>query len=447
MTLKEVVYVLQARLRGTQYEPASDKVYSWYRRSRVGQFWYFVYLIVRLIQLTLNLPVIHRINIRSIKLPRSKVILQIGALAIIVLVLFFQGKKLMRAPLVEKENPMEYYDDLIRDTLALNRLETLMGSLNGILATGSNGPRDSMSFTPQRKAELVAIVALSGDCSFDYLEINEDDITASVYHAISGDYPAKKNAWWHAWDGDIELILAGKTDAFAPVMDKKLLAKTIKELEILDYFKSQLPIKTKKQKGKKATKKVEPKVVTTKPKVRKPVFKPTATPSHAKKEMKKGRKRSSKAVENMKKIQAVAALAQKASRAHKDPKKWMPVSVFLAQWCLESGYGDSHLNWNYFGETCGSLPKHSCPHALKCKGASDHGNWRYFRVYENRYAGLMSHLAFLHRGPYKTCPWGNTTDYKGWIRALKRCGYAEDKKYVQKLINIVEVYDLTQYDS
>ena len=39
-----------------------------------------------------------------------------------------------------------------------------------------------------------------------------------------------------------------------------------------------------------------------------------------------------------------------------------------------------------------------------------------------------------------------STDYKGWARGLQRCGYATDKAYASKLIQIIELYDLYQYD-
>ena len=39
-----------------------------------------------------------------------------------------------------------------------------------------------------------------------------------------------------------------------------------------------------------------------------------------------------------------------------------------------------------------------------------------------------------------------STDYKGWAKGLQRCGYATDKAYASKLIQIIELYDLYQYD-
>lgn len=38
------------------------------------------------------------------------------------------------------------------------------------------------------------------------------------------------------------------------------------------------------------------------------------------------------------------------------------------------------------------------------------------------------------------------TDYKGWARGLKKAGYATDPSYANRLITIIEDYDLYKYD-
>ncbi len=37
-------------------------------------------------------------------------------------------------------------------------------------------------------------------------------------------------------------------------------------------------------------------------------------------------------------------------------------------------------------------------------------------------------------------------DYKSWAKGLKKAGYATDKKYSQKLIDLIERYKLYRYD-
>ena len=39
------------------------------------------------------------------------------------------------------------------------------------------------------------------------------------------------------------------------------------------------------------------------------------------------------------------------------------------------------------------------------------------------------------------------TDYKGWAKGLKKAGYATDPSYANRLITIIEDYDLYKYDN
>ena len=41
----------------------------------------------------------------------------------------------------------------------------------------------------------------------------------------------------------------------------------------------------------------------------------------------------------------------------------------------------------------------------------------------------------------------STTDYKGWAKGLKAAGYATNPQYANKLIEIIELYKLNQYDN
>ena len=38
------------------------------------------------------------------------------------------------------------------------------------------------------------------------------------------------------------------------------------------------------------------------------------------------------------------------------------------------------------------------------------------------------------------------TDYEGWARGLKKAGYATDPSYHNKIIQVIEKYELYQYD-
>ena len=37
-------------------------------------------------------------------------------------------------------------------------------------------------------------------------------------------------------------------------------------------------------------------------------------------------------------------------------------------------------------------------------------------------------------------------DYKGWAIGLKAAGYATDPKYAEKLISLIERFNLTRFD-
>lgn len=38
------------------------------------------------------------------------------------------------------------------------------------------------------------------------------------------------------------------------------------------------------------------------------------------------------------------------------------------------------------------------------------------------------------------------TDYRGWAKGLKACGYATNPRYADNIINIIQLYHLDQYD-
>ena len=132
--------------------------------------------------------------------------------------------------------------------------------------------------------------------------------------------------------------------------------------------------------------------------------------------------------------------------AVKQQKKYrIPASITLAQGLLESGAGQSDLakrSNNHFG--------------IKC-----HSNWRGARVYHDddlrqecfrKYRRVEEsyedHSRFLaERSRYERLFKLNIKDYKGWAKGLQRCGYATDRAYANKLIKVIEDYELYRYDS
>ena len=121
----------------------------------------------------------------------------------------------------------------------------------------------------------------------------------------------------------------------------------------------------------------------------------------------------------------------------------IPASITLAQGILESGNGNSDLaarSNNHFGIKChsdwdGRRTYHDDDEKGEC-----------FRVYKNAAESFDDHSAFLKRSRYAELFELDITDYKGWARGLKKCGYATNPKYAGLLIDLVERYELQRFD-
>lgn len=115
----------------------------------------------------------------------------------------------------------------------------------------------------------------------------------------------------------------------------------------------------------------------------------------------------------------------------------IPASITLAQGLLESAAGGSKLAVaarNHFGIKCHDWEGD----AVKYKGDC-------YRMYGSVEESYTDHSMFLLRDRYKSLYELDIADYKGWAHGLKQCGYAEDPNYADKLIEIVERYDLLRY--
>ncbi|WP_299059875.1 glucosaminidase domain-containing protein [uncultured Polaribacter sp.] len=125
-------------------------------------------------------------------------------------------------------------------------------------------------------------------------------------------------------------------------------------------------------------------------------------------------------------------------------KSRIPASITLAQGILESGNGRSELaskSNNHFGIKChsqwqGDRVYHDDDTAGEC-----------FRKYKYVKSSYRDHSAFLtDRSRYAFLFNYKITDYKSWARGLKKAGYASDKNYPNKLINLIEKYSLYEFD-
>lgn len=122
----------------------------------------------------------------------------------------------------------------------------------------------------------------------------------------------------------------------------------------------------------------------------------------------------------------------------------IPASITLAQGLLESGAGTSRLTTkgnNHFGIKCGGTWKG--PYML----VDDDAPKEKFRVYKNAKESYEDHSKFLKNGKrYAFLFELDEKDYKGWARGLKRAGYATNPAYARLLIDLIERYDLHDYD-
>lgn len=122
----------------------------------------------------------------------------------------------------------------------------------------------------------------------------------------------------------------------------------------------------------------------------------------------------------------------------------VPASISLAQGLLESGAGMSSLaqrSNNHFGIKCNGWTGKTVYH-------DDDNRGECFRAYDTVLESYEDHCLFLkNRSRYKSLFQLDCTDYRGWAYGLKRAGYATNPTYADKLISIIELYQLYQYDT
>ena len=123
----------------------------------------------------------------------------------------------------------------------------------------------------------------------------------------------------------------------------------------------------------------------------------------------------------------------------------IPASITLAQGLLESGAGQSELTKrsnNHFGIKC-----HRDWTGGRVYAKDDTPN-DCFRKYSKAEHSYEDHSQFLVKGVrYKPLFNLSPTDFKGWARGLQKSGYATDKAYANKLIKLIEDYELFRFDN
>lgn len=138
-------------------------------------------------------------------------------------------------------------------------------------------------------------------------------------------------------------------------------------------------------------------------------------------------------------INQFSETAKKNMREH-----GIPASITLAQGILESGAGKGRLCLeanNHFGIKChtgwtGPSITHDDDALQEC-----------FRKYNDPADSYRDHSLFLtSRSRYADLFKLDKGDYKAWAKGLRAAGYATDPKYPDKLISLIERYQLNVYD-
>lgn len=137
-------------------------------------------------------------------------------------------------------------------------------------------------------------------------------------------------------------------------------------------------------------------------------------------------------------ISNYSGIAKEEMRRYK-----IPASITLAQGILESSSGQGRLaveGNNHFGIKCHEWTGDKIYH-------DDDARQECFRKYKQAKESFEDHSAFLTgRGRYAKLFQLDIDDYEGWAKELRAAGYATDRKYPDKLIGLIERFDLQKYD-
>lgn len=125
-------------------------------------------------------------------------------------------------------------------------------------------------------------------------------------------------------------------------------------------------------------------------------------------------------------------------------------SLTIAQAILESNWGNSSLAkyYNFFGMKwsngcgCNYVAKTTSEEYVVGQISNIVAK---FRSYANINDGIVGYYKFLQYARYSNLK--GVTNYKTACTLIKQDGWATDSSYTTKLINLIETYNLTQYDN
>lgn len=149
-------------------------------------------------------------------------------------------------------------------------------------------------------------------------------------------------------------------------------------------------------------------------------------------------------------IAKVAAPAQQSQKKH-----GIPASVIIAQCILESGWGKQAPGNNYFGikEGAANTPYvQFTTHEQDAAGKSKKEKKVKFRSFASLDECVAAHGDLIAFGKNQdgrltyASAMGAVDDPLVFALRLKECGYASDKKYVEKVADLIKQWNLTKYD-
>jgi flagellum-specific peptidoglycan hydrolase FlgJ len=171
---------------------------------------------------------------------------------------------------------------------------------------------------------------------------------------------------------------------------------------------------------------------------------PTVSASEAKRNNDKIKKQYSESIAAYTTFTADSYIARFKTIAIQEMNTYgIPASITLAQGLVESANGNGDLARianNHFGIKCTS------DWTGKSFYKDDDMVNDCFRVYANPEESFRDHSNFLKRKRYAPLFELDKNDYVGWANGLKTSGYATNPKYPDMLINIIQKYNLDQYD-
>lgn len=130
----------------------------------------------------------------------------------------------------------------------------------------------------------------------------------------------------------------------------------------------------------------------------------------------------------------------------------VPASVTLAQWALESGWGQSGLAkqcFNFFGVKHSHLISTEQYMKFRTKefvnGVEEVVSAEFVR-YDSPAAGFDAHAKLLATLPRYIRAMRDSADIPAFCSELQLCGYSTSPTYAQGLLTLIRELNLTQYD-